>query len=645
MRKRAGKKRFRIRNLLSKEITLAIISIVAILALVFLFSSETFVGKAGEQSDCGNKIVEPGEECDEGFFDNGDEDSGCSSYCHIWDECVEMENGEVELSAKDANGKIIASGRFGAGMCFGPGSYLSYYSYKCLQDPVSYTREEVDCKNNEKCVDKEIPCKEGSTCFIKDGKKYSSMPECVLLNPNCGNRILDEDEDCDDPNEDSSGMFRQNCNGLGFPGGLIKCTDLCKYDVSACNPRQGEKCAEVSSGLVSWWPLEGNANDVVGKNNGLIQKIAGSDENDEIIYESTTGKFDLGKVNQAAVIEAVDIENPEEMIFVNVPNSPSLTPAQMSVSTWIKLDEDISFGDDEFWKYFSFILLIKGKPVGIKDGELSGDFSWYITTAKEGFIFIIKHQNGELSIVKAEAPLFKDIWNHLVATFDRNELKLYLNGNLISTEKAISNEPIAESEGGLSIPPLTFIPWFGSIDEVALWDRALSAEEVKAIYDAHNLGMCAYTPMPTSNAVDQGAAGAIGTTAAGNVAGTTYPGSAAVNSGAGTDSTAATVNKPVVGKKITVIDSVPANNIFSTRITATEDFTTEVTVYTILYGESNKVLSIKLEKIIGGLKTGTSYNAVVNYPQENIKKKTVIVYDVELKPSIYGSLTKAYISG
>ena len=96
---------------------------------------------------------------------------------------------------------------------------------------------------------------------------------------------------------------------------------------------------------------------------------------------------------------------------------------------------------------------------------------------------------------------------------------------------------------------------------------------------------------------------------------------------------------------MSLLDITPVNNVYSTLITATEDFTTEVTVYTVLYGENNKVLSIKLEKIEGGLKKGTSYTATVNYPLSGVKKKSVIIYDVELKPTVYGKIEKEYSVG
>lgn len=94
----------------------------------------------------------------------------------------------------------------------------------------------------------------------------------------------------------------------------------------------------------------------------------------------------------------------------------------------------------------------------------------------------------------------------------------------------------------------------------------------------------------------------------------------------------------VTGVKIILTDIETISNTFATKITATETFTTEVTVYTILYGANNKVLSIKSEKLETGLTDGQSYTATVMYPAANVEKKSVLVFDMEQDPSVFGQL-------
>ena len=91
------------------------------------------------------------------------------------------------------------------------------------------------------------------------------------------------------------------------------------------------------------------------------------------------------------------------------------------------------------------------------------------------------------------------------------------------------------------------------------------------------------------------------------------------------------------GIKIILTDILPANDIFATKITATETFTEEVTVYTVLYDENDKVLALKSEKV-AGLVEGETYTAITNYPEINIKRKSVIVYDVKPGIEVSGNL-------
>ncbi len=98
----------------------------------------------------------------------------------------------------------------------------------------------------------------------------------------------------------------------------------------------------------------------------------------------------------------------------------------------------------------------------------------------------------------------------------------------------------------------------------------------------------------------------------------------------------------VTGTKIILTDVATANNVFSTKVTATESFTNEITIYTVLYGANNKVLSIKSEKVEGGMQKDVTYAATVNYPQANVKSKSVLVFDDKKNPFVYGQLQKPY---
>jgi hypothetical protein len=75
------------------------------------------------------------------------------------------------------------------------------------------------------------------------------------------------------------------------------------------------------------------------------------------------------------------------------------------------------------------------------------------------------------------SPANYNTWNHFVATFDGTDYKSYFNGVLIATTamSATCSDINFGSYGGSQICD-------GKLDEAAIWPRALSAEEVTALY-------------------------------------------------------------------------------------------------------------------------------------------------------------------
>src|SRR5437016_3987819 len=79
-----------------------------------------------------------------------------------------------------------------------------------------------------------------------------------------------------------------------------------------CLPSGG--CISPPPGLVSWWPGDGNANDIAGTNNGTLLNGA---------------TFAPGEVAQAFSFDGADDQ-------VRVPNDVSLEPARVTVEAWVR---------------------------------------------------------------------------------------------------------------------------------------------------------------------------------------------------------------------------------------------------------------------------------------------------------------------
>jgi hypothetical protein len=82
--------------------------------------------------------------------------------------------------------------------------------------------------------------------------------------------------------------------------------------------------------------------------------------------------------------------------------------------------------------------------------------------------------------VVGSAGLVLNAWSHLASTFDGSTLRLYVNGGLVSST-AVSGS-LAASTGVLRIGGNGVWPeWFaGLIDEVRVYNRALSGTEIQS---------------------------------------------------------------------------------------------------------------------------------------------------------------------
>ena len=71
-------------------------------------------------------------------------------------------------------------------------------------------------------------------------------------------------------------------------------------------------------------------------------------------------------------------------------------------------------------------------------------------------------------------------WTQVLQTWDGEMLKLYINGILDTKIKAPG--PLATGDSPVIIGRLGAYAFIGSMDDVRIYNRALSSEEIKALY-------------------------------------------------------------------------------------------------------------------------------------------------------------------
>jgi len=222
-------------------------------------------------------------------------------------------------------------------------------------------------------------------------------------------------------------------------------------NIAASGNVQANSCDPVKNGLVACYSFDGNANDLTGNgNDGVV--------NGAIL---TADRF--GNQNSAYKFNG----NGD---FILVPDSPGLNPTASTVSVWINVASS-------------------SIPMDIvsKDGESSE--RQYLLLSNGGFRAHVGDSNGNFNYSDGQTPILAGSWYHLVQTYDGTSLKMYVNGqyesaatlNVASGGVTTSTQPVRIGGGAPTNNDLQL--WFnGAIDDVRIYDRALSETEIGQLY-------------------------------------------------------------------------------------------------------------------------------------------------------------------
>jgi hypothetical protein len=227
-----------------------------------------------------------------------------------------------------------------------------------------------------------------------------------------------------------------------------------------------DACVPVPSDAVAWYRAENNGLDSLGSNHGTLQNGTA---------------FVAGVVGQAFNFDGIDD-------YVQIADSSSLKGfANVSFEMWVHpnalaADGYCNGGPCD-------ILLLKELTYGIAiraDGRIEASFGsgtdW-----------------GSVTYTTSTGAITLGMWNYIAVVKDGTTVSYYINGALAGT--AIDNElvlgtantdPLVIGANNKCCPPGTFTSFFdGSIDEVAIYNRALDATEIQSIYAAGSAGKCA----------------------------------------------------------------------------------------------------------------------------------------------------------
>ena len=214
------------------------------------------------------------------------------------------------------------------------------------------------------------------------------------------------------------------------------------------------------SGLVGWWKFDDIANDSVGSNNGTISG--------GVTYVD-------GKIGRAVSFDGVD-----SCVVVGKPLSLVNLTNGLSVSAWIKTNTSA----------------LQRQIAG--DSYPNSGGAWFGYTledyANNYYRFYVENSanptsGGMVYVQNTAGSVPPNKWTHLVGTYDgAGNLRMYVNGILnnstasstVSTINASTRRfMIGASDNGTACTGF----YNGSIDDVRVYNRALSATEIEEFYN------------------------------------------------------------------------------------------------------------------------------------------------------------------
>lgn len=237
------------------------------------------------------------------------------------------------------------------------------------------------------------------------------------------------------------------------------------------------RTSSMTSGLVGMWSFDGA--DVTDK----VYDRSGRGNHGGFVGGATSSAKIIGKIGQALRFDG-------SSTYVNIPDTSDVEgQSALSISVWVKNDnsENVSGSDSIITK------------------EGSGADTFYLSWAQaEDIEFCIVGTAGtSCGGAGAASAVFTDgipigrgkEWYHIVGTYDSvaGQVKVYVNGVLGDTVGSLS-ALTQNSSHSIKIGNISPIGWPGMIDDVRIYNRALSVSEIKQLY---NMGGSKINKTPT----------------------------------------------------------------------------------------------------------------------------------------------------
>ena len=229
---------------------------------------------------------------------------------------------------------------------------------------------------------------------------------------------------------------------------------------------------DIFEGVVAYYPFNGNAQD------------ESTFDHHGQVFGATLTADRFGNAESAYAFNGIDnfirVEHSEEFNFDN--------SAPYSVSIWFRASEEQQEltvpGNDVLSKWFI-------------DGEMTQSAGYSLVLRYNNQIaenpFIMRalrfdgYGGGCVNVDAVGAEIVKEIWHHVVFTYEEGEFKFYYDNELTESTQETSllcntqnQSPLLIGKRGAAPHPNHFT---GAVDDLRIYERAISEEEVALLFE------------------------------------------------------------------------------------------------------------------------------------------------------------------
>lgn len=269
---------------------------------------------------------------------------------------------------------------------------------------------------------------------------------------------------------------------LGLGAGIYLVTQTQIFKPKASDPN-----ANLSQGLVGYWKFDETTGTTVADSSGNNNTGTWKASTGTVTNQWVPGKFgNAGNFNGSTT-------------FVSVNNNPSVAiTGSLTIAGWVKRADP---------KKFSYGILTKGN---VSSASNNAAYGLFLGATDQYALRVSNTGKTPINISTSKTYSNLDVWDHVVGVYTapssgvsapvgaQGTLDIYINGQLAG--KQVTNAPTSlfnnsapvtigseTADNGL---PTWF--WNGQLDEIRLYNRALSSSEVFQLYS--------YNPNPVASA-------------------------------------------------------------------------------------------------------------------------------------------------